>query len=117
MRRAPSLRGEAPTGTATAYAGWRGLVAREIGFSARAHEIEVLDDGRLHVDHWFASLRGTVKDLAQLNYSARRLSSMDRLRSLRLYLGRPFRWSDRFLVRVIAMKSRRIAAHTAKHRL
>jgi heptose I phosphotransferase len=61
--------------------------------------------------------RWTVKDLAQLNFSARYLSCTDRLRFLRLYLGRPFRRSDRFLVRVIAMKSRRIAAHTAKHRL
>ena len=61
--------------------------------------------------------RWTVKDLAQLNFSARYLSCADRLRFLRLYLGRPFRRSDRFLVRVIAMKSRRIAAHTAKHSL
>jgi heptose I phosphotransferase len=61
--------------------------------------------------------RWTVKDLAQLNFSARYLSCADRLRFLRLYLGRPFRRSDRFLVRVIAMKSRRIAAHTAKHGL
>ncbi|MBI3863917.1 MAG: lipopolysaccharide core heptose(I) kinase RfaP [Planctomycetia bacterium] len=63
------------------------------------------------------SRRWILKDLSQLDFSARRLSCADRLRFLRLYLGRPFSRSDRRLVRLIAVKSRRIAKHTAKHRL
>jgi heptose I phosphotransferase len=79
-------------------------------------DMRVIDPGRaLRAPR--LSHRWTVKDLAQLNFSARYLPCADRLRFLRLYLGRPFRRFDRFLVRVIAMKSRRIAAHTAKHGL
>ncbi|MGE5194362.1 MAG: lipopolysaccharide core heptose(I) kinase RfaP, partial [Deltaproteobacteria bacterium] len=63
------------------------------------------------------SRRWIIKDLAQLDFSARRLSCRDRLRFLRLYLGRPFRPADRWLVRQIMMKSSWIAAHTAKNNL
>ena len=55
--------------------------------------------------------------LAQLNASAGSLTRADRLRFLRLYLGRPFRPLDRMLAFFVALKSRRIAAHTTKHGL
>ena len=79
-------------------------------------DMRVIDPGRALQQPRFPR-RWIVKDLAQLNFSARYLPCADRLRFLRLYLGRPFRRSDRFLVRLIALKSRRIAAHTAKHSL
>jgi heptose I phosphotransferase len=79
-------------------------------------DIRVIDLGRV-VQNDQHSQRRIIKDLAQLDFSARRLSCSDRLRFLRLYFGRPFRPSDRWLVRCIARKSRHIAAHTAKHRL
>jgi len=79
-------------------------------------DVRVIDLGRVR---WRpkSSLRSIVKDLAQLDYSARGLSCADRLRFLRLYLGRPFRPADRWLVRWIVMKSKHIAAHTAKNGL
>lgn len=79
-------------------------------------DIRVIDLGRAtHARQlpW----RWIIKDLAQLDYSARRLSCTERLRFLRLYLGRPFRARDRWLIRQIMLKSRLIAAHTAKHKL
>lgn len=83
---------------------------------AGALDIRVIDLGRV-VHSATVSQRRIVKDLAQLDFSARRLSCSDRLRFLRLYLGRPFRPSDRWLVQCIVKKSRHIAAHTAKHKL
>lgn len=79
-------------------------------------DIRVIDLGRVRQTKTLAR-RWIVKDLAQLDFSARRLSCQARLRFLRLYLGRPFRPEDRALVRRIAAKSRRIAAHTARHGL
>lgn len=79
-------------------------------------DIRVIDLGRV-VQSTNRSHRRILKDLAQLDFSARRMSCSDRLRFLRLYLGRPFRPGDRWLVRWIMRKSRHIAAHTAKHRL
>jgi heptose I phosphotransferase len=79
-------------------------------------DIRVIDLGRV-VRSAKRSQRRIIKDLAQLDFSARRLSCSDRLRFLRLYLGRPFRPSDRWLVRCVARKSRHIASHTAKHNL
>jgi len=79
-------------------------------------DMRVIDPGRALREPRLPR-RWIVKDLAQLNFSARNLPCADRLLFLRLYLGRPFRRSDRILVRVIAMKSSRIAAHTAKHGL
>jgi len=79
-------------------------------------DIRVIDLGRAtHARQlpW----RWIIKDLAQLDYSARRLSCTERLRFLRIYLGRPFRARDRWLIRQIMLKSRLIAAHTAKHKL
>src|SRR5207302_3373436 len=79
-------------------------------------DVRVIDLGRVR---WRPkpSWRSIGKDLAQLDFSARRLSCADRLRFLRLYLGRPFRPADRWLVRWIVRKSNHIAAHTAKNGL
>ena len=79
-------------------------------------DIRLIDLGRV-VQTSNRSRRLIIKDLAQLDFSARRLSCSDRLRFLRLYLGRPFRPSDRWLVACITRKSRHIASHTAKHKL
>ena len=79
-------------------------------------DIRVIDLGRVRQPRRLAR-RWIIKDLAQLDFSARRLGCSQRLRFLRLYLGRPFRPEDRRLVRRIAAKSRRIAAHTARHGL
>ncbi len=79
-------------------------------------DLRVIDLGRVGFAESL-SRRWILKDLAQLDFSARRLSCADRLRCLRLYFGRPFSRADRRLVRLITMKSRHIAAHTAKHRL
>lgn len=79
-------------------------------------DVRVIDLGRVR-RQFPLSHRWTVKDLAQLNFSAERLSTRARLRFLRLYLDRPFQPADRRLVRRIAAKSRRIAAHTRKHSL
>jgi len=79
-------------------------------------EIRVIDLGRVRQPRRLTR-RWIIKDLAQLDFSARRLSCSERLRFLRLYLGRPFRPEDRWLVRRIFVKSRRIAAHTARHGL
>jgi heptose I phosphotransferase len=79
-------------------------------------DIRLIDLGRV-VQTSKRSRRLIIKDLAQLDFSARRLPCSDRLRFLRLYLGRPFRASDRWLIACITRKSRHIAAHTAKHKL
>ena len=79
-------------------------------------DLRVIDLGRVGFARRL-SRRWIVKDLAQLDYSARGLSCTDRLRFLRLYLGRRFTSADRWLVRRIMWKSRQIAAHTEKHRL
>lgn len=79
-------------------------------------DIRVIDLGRVR-QHRRLGKRWIVKDLAQLDFSARSLTCRDRLRFLRLYLGRPLNRGDRSMIRQIAFKSRRIAAHTAKHKL
>ncbi len=79
-------------------------------------DIRIIDLGRVRQLRRLSE-RWIIKDLAQLDFSARRLGCYDRLRFLRLYLGRPFRPEDRQLVRRIAAKSRRIASHTARHGL
>lgn len=81
-----------------------------------ALDIRVIDLGRVRKQRRL-SRRWILKDLAQLDFSARKLSCADRLRFLRLYLGRPFRADDRWLVRGIVLKSRHIRAHTAKNGL
>ncbi len=79
-------------------------------------DIRVIDLGRVRI-RTRLSQRWIIKDLAQLDFSARGLSCSERLRFLRLYLGRPFRSADRWLIRQIALKSWHIAAHTAKNDL
>ena len=79
-------------------------------------DLRVIDLGRAQ-HHERLSRRWVIKDLAQLNFSARRLSCRDRLQFLRLYLGRPFRGDDRRLIRQILLKSWWIAGHTAKNNL
>lgn len=81
-----------------------------------ALDIRVIDLGRVR-KHVRLSQRWIIKDLAQLDFSARRLSCHDRLRFLRLYLGRPFRPADRWLIRQVMLKSWYIAGHTAKNNL
>jgi heptose I phosphotransferase len=82
----------------------------------READVRVIDLGRVRQRKKLAN-RWIIKDLAQLNFSARGLPCRERLRFLRLYLDRPFTPADRQLIRHIAFKSRRIARHTAKHRL
>jgi heptose I phosphotransferase len=117
----------------------RGLIARVAQIARRMHQhglhhqdfylnhllwcgdpagldLRLIDLGRAR-RHVRLSHRWIVKDLAQLDFSARRLSCRDRLRFLRLYLGRPFRPADRRLVRQIMLKSWWIAAHTEKNNL
>ncbi|MEO1999111.1 MAG: lipopolysaccharide kinase InaA family protein [Planctomycetaceae bacterium] len=88
------------------------LVRRE----QTAGEIVVIDLGRAR---WLPRLgpRWIVKDLAQLNYSALRISRTDRLRFLRAYLNRRLTSRDRSLVRRIGRKTASIARHSSKHAL
>ena len=79
-------------------------------------DVRVIDLGRAR-HRSRLSRRWIIKDLAQLDFSARKLSCSDRLRFLRLYLGRPFRPADRWLIRQVMLKSWWIAGHTAKNNL
>jgi len=83
---------------------------------ATSPHVRVIDLGRARQKRRLAS-RWIVKDLAQLDFSARSLSCRDRLRFLRAYLGRPLRRDDKRLIRRIWFKSQHIARHTARHRL
>lgn len=77
----------------------------------------VIDLGRVE-SHWkLLARRWIVKDLAQLNYSAKDARPTERLRFLETYLGRKVEPGDRRLVRAILAKSSRIARHSAKHGL
>lgn len=78
--------------------------------------IHVIDLGRARYRKRL-SRRWIVKDLAQLNYSARLLSHSDRRRFLELYLGRPLTVADRPLVWRIVRKSAAIARHSRRNRL
>jgi len=78
--------------------------------------IHVIDLGRARYRRRL-SRRWIVKDLAQLNYSARLLTHSDRRRFLELYLGRPLTLADRPFVRRIVRKSAAIARHSRKNRL
>lgn len=81
-----------------------------------AEQIKVIDLGRVR---WQRNLsrRWILKDLAQLEYSARRLPAALRLRFLKLYLGRPFEPADRRLIRRVVRKSRWIDRHTRRNGL
>ncbi len=78
--------------------------------------VYVLDLGRVCRRRQLA-LRWIVKDLAQLYHSTPQCSRLERLRFLRSYLGRPLSAADRKLMARIERKARRIARHTARHRL
>jgi len=78
--------------------------------------IHVIDLGRALRRRRLAR-RWIVKDLAQLNYSARLFPDWARRRFLERYFGRPLRRSDDRLRRQIERKTARIARHSAKHRL
>ena len=79
--------------------------------------IHVIDLGRVRRHGpWFAR-RWIVKDLAQLNFSARDVSRTDRLRFLRAYLGREVGASDKPLMRSILRKTACITRHSRKHGL
>lgn len=78
--------------------------------------VHVIDLGRATYRPRLAR-RWIIKDLAQLNYSARGLPCTQRLRFLREYLGRRLQAADRPLVRRIVVKSHHIARHTRKHGL
>jgi heptose I phosphotransferase len=78
--------------------------------------VHVIDLGRVRPHSHLAS-RWIVKDLAQLQYSAGPLSFRERLRFLRLYLGRRLERGDRRLIRRIQRKAAAIARHSRKNRL
>ena len=78
--------------------------------------IYVIDLGRVRQQRPL-SRRWIVKDLAQLNYSAREVSSTDRLRFLRTYLGRRITPADRKLIAGITSKTALIARHSRKNGL
>lgn len=88
------------------------LMARSPG----THDIRVIDLGRVRQRHRLAA-RWIIKDLAQLDFSARRLSCKHRLLFLRLYLGRQLTRDDRRLIHKIHVKSLSIARHTEKNSL
>jgi len=78
--------------------------------------IYVIDLGRARrvrrlSSHWI------VKDLAQLNYSARLFPQWARRRFLETYLDRCVQPSDRRLIRRIERKTARIARHGRKHNM
>jgi heptose I phosphotransferase len=82
----------------------------------RPRKIHVLDLGRVRW-HRRLSTRWIVKDLGQLDYSASRATSTDRLRFLTTYFGRRLQNADRSLIRRILRKSRAIARHSVKNSL
>lgn len=89
------------------------LLVRE---TASGFDLRVIDLGRARGSANLAS-RWIVKDLAQLDYSARGLSAGDRLRFLQGYFGKRLDRAEKRLARRIHAKSRRIARHSHKNRL
>jgi heptose I phosphotransferase len=78
--------------------------------------VHVIDLGRVRECRRLGK-RWIIKDLAQLDYSARFFSQGDRLRFLRAYLGRPLAPQDRGLIRLVRSKALAIARHSRKNRL
>jgi heptose I phosphotransferase len=78
--------------------------------------LRVIDLGRARQTRRLAN-RWVVKDLAQLNYSAREATGAERVRFLRAYLGRPLHSRDRRLIRRVLRKTDAIARHSRKNRL
>jgi heptose I phosphotransferase len=79
-------------------------------------DLRVIDLGRVD-RHGPWGTRWVVKDLAQLHYSAGRLSKSDRLRFLQQYLGRRLNRSDRLLIRRIEGKRHAIRRHSERNGL
>lgn len=79
--------------------------------------IHIIDLGRVQKHSpWFAR-RWIVKDLAQLNYSAKQARATDRLRFWQAYQGRPLTNDDKAVIRRILSKTQRIARHSQKNGL
>lgn len=78
--------------------------------------IHVIDLGRVR-EHRRLAGRWIIKDLAQLNYSARLFSDRLRRRFLESYLGRPLGEGDRSFIRRIERKTAAIARHSRKNQL
>lgn len=78
--------------------------------------VYVIDLGRVRKQQPLAK-RWIVKDLAQLNYSARDVRPTDRIRFLREYLGRKIVTTDRGLIASIESKTAAIARHSQKNSL
>ncbi len=78
--------------------------------------VYVIDLGRVRKQQPLAT-RWVVKDLAQLNYSARHIRLTDRVRFLREYLGHKIGAVDKRLVSHILAKTSAIARHSQKNRL
>jgi heptose I phosphotransferase len=83
---------------------------------AESPDVHVIDLGRVRERRRLGK-RWIIKDLAQLDYSARFFSQGDRLRFLRAYLGRPLEPRDRGLIRQVRSKAAAIARHSRKNRL
>ncbi len=79
-------------------------------------DVRVIDLGRVRRRRKLGA-RWIIKDLAQLDYSARRISPIDRLRFLRYYFGRRLKPADRALIARVRAKSRAIDRHTQKNSL
>lgn len=79
--------------------------------------IHVIDLGRVQTHSPWTARRWIVKDLAQLNYSAKSATAAERLRFLRGYLGRRLAATDKPLVASILRKTERIARHSRKNGL
>lgn len=83
----------------------------------RGSALYVIDLGRARPHGpWFAR-RWIVKDLGQLNYSAKKVRMTERLRFLLAYLGRGLKDEDRGLIRSVLRKTARIARHSGKNGL
>lgn len=77
----------------------------------------LIDLGRVRPLGPFFARRWIVKDLAQLNFSAKSARRTDRLRFLQRYLNRRLTKADRGLIRSILGKTAKIARHSAKNGL
>ena len=84
---------------------------------ARAPKLYVIDLGRVRPHGPYFFRRWIVKDLAELNYSAKTARAAERLRFLRRYFDRPLSVTDRPFIRRILQKTSRIARHSAKNSL
>lgn len=94
-----------------------GHLLRKRSPSSTRGNLYVIDLGRVQPHGpWFAR-RWIVKDLAQLNYSARKVRKTERLRFLVRYLQRMIADEDRGLIRSILRKTARIGRHSQKNTL